>query len=317
MEFDYRHRVGVGLLLNAENDGTVAIEPARDLVIFDAVVNSRHFLELDRRAILVAHHHLTVVDGLVHLAGGLKCYVLLRPVERSDGGRRVGARNRDPDVLERQPPRRGRFRVRLDANRELLRAVDTDLRHPRNLRQGLTDGDVAIFVDGRQRQRRRAEHDKQDREVRRIHLAETRRSRHLDRQPALRDGQRSLDVERRGVDLAIEIELDRDDAGTLRRVRRHRRDSGDGRELPLDDAGDRCRHGIRAGARQGRGHRDGRKINPRQRRNRQQPETEHAESDDRRRDQRRHHWPANTQFRQRHRSRPGLARSRFDPRAVG
>ena len=48
-------------------------------------------------------------------------------------------------------------------------------------------------------------------------------------------------------------------------------------------AGDGSRHGIGAGARQGRGHGDGRKIDLGKRRNRQQPEAEHAERDDRRR----------------------------------
>ena len=158
--------------------------------------------------------------------------------------------------------------------------------------------------------------DEQHREVGRVHLAETRRDRHLDRQPALRDGQRGLHVERGGIDVAVEIELDGDDAGALRGTRRHRGDAGDGRELALDDAGDRGRHGIGARARQGRGDGNGREIDPRQRRDRQQAEAENAERDDRRRDQRRHDRPADAEFGERHRLRPGLPGPRLDPRSV-
>ena len=75
-----------------------------------------------------------------------------------------------------------------------------------------------------------------------------------------------------------------------------------------------------AGARQGRGDRDGREIDPRQRRDRQQAEAEDAERDDRRRDQRRHHRPADTEFGERHRSGSGLpgraARPAFRPTAA-
>ena len=47
-------------------------------------------------------------------------------------------------------------------------------------------------------------------EVGRVDLPETRRNRHLDRQPPLRDGQRGLHVERGGIDVAVEVELDGD-----------------------------------------------------------------------------------------------------------
>ena len=51
-------------------------------------------------------------------------------------------------------------------------------------------------------------------------------------------------------------------------------------KLPLDRAGDRRRHGFGAGARQGGGDLDGRKIDRRQRRDRQQPIAEDAEHDE-------------------------------------
>ena len=60
--------------------------------------------------------------------------------------------------------------------------------------------------------------------------------------------------------------------------------------------GDRGRHGFRAGARQLRLDLDGREVDPRQRGDREQPVGEHAEHDERRRDQRRHNRPADAEL---------------------
>ena len=51
------------------------------------------------------------------------------------------------------PARRRGFGIGLHPDREFLAAEDHDLGDALNLRQRLPDGDVAIFVDGRQRQR--------------------------------------------------------------------------------------------------------------------------------------------------------------------
>jgi hypothetical protein len=89
-------------------------------------------------------------------------------------------------------------------------------------------------------------------------------------------------------------------AGALRGTRRHRGNTRDGRELALDRTGHGCRHRVGAGAGQRRGNSDGREINLGQRRDRQQPESENAERDDGRRNQRRHHGSADTKLRQVH-----------------
>ena len=113
-------------------------------------------------------------------------------------------------VVEREPARRGGLRIDLHAHGEFLRAVDLHLGDAGQLRDLLRQHGVGVFVHGRQRQRRRDVGDEQDREVAGIDLAEARRRRHLDRQPALRDRERGLHVERGGVDVAVEVELDGD-----------------------------------------------------------------------------------------------------------
>ncbi len=44
----------------------VVVEPARDLVVLDAVDDARDLVELDRRAVAPGDHHVAVVGGLVH-----------------------------------------------------------------------------------------------------------------------------------------------------------------------------------------------------------------------------------------------------------
>src|SRR5258707_10597102 len=129
----HRDRVGIRLLLNAQHDGTFVVQPARDLVIFHAVVDSRDFIEFDRRTVVPRYHDLMVVSRLVHLPGGLKGDILLRSVQRSNRGRGVGARDRGANVLVRQPASRGGLRIGLDADGEILRAVDIDLGDTWNL----------------------------------------------------------------------------------------------------------------------------------------------------------------------------------------
>ena len=67
----------------------------------------------------------------------------------------------------------------------------------------------AIVVDVGQRQRGRGQRQEQDRLVGRVHLAEARRRRQVGRQAAQRGRDRRLHVERRAVDVAVEVELQR------------------------------------------------------------------------------------------------------------
>jgi hypothetical protein len=133
-----------------------------------------------------------------------------------------------------RPARRRGFGIGLNADGEFLRAVDQDLRNARNLRQRLPDGDVAIFVDGRKRQR--------------LEFIVTNR---MGTRPDSLCGnsaesiistgrrrcatvKRGLNVQRGAVDVAVEVELDGDRGGALRGTRRHRGNARNGRELTLD-----------------------------------------------------------------------------------
>ena len=107
----------------------------------------------------------------------------------------------------------------------------------------------------------------------------------LGRQAAHRRGDRRLHVERGAVDRAVEVELQDDRGVSERRRRGHRRDAGDGRELALEDRGDRRRHGLGAGARKLGGDLDGRELDARHGRDGKLLVAEGAGDDERRHDQ--------------------------------
>ena len=106
---DHRDRVGAGLPLHRQHHRALVVEPARDLVVLDAVDDVGDFLELDRRAVAPGHDHIAVFLGPAHGIGRHQRDVLVGSVERAD--RRVGiGRDEDPaNIIERDVARgRGR-----------------------------------------------------------------------------------------------------------------------------------------------------------------------------------------------------------------
>src|SRR5436305_1312133 len=55
-----RNGVGVRLTLDGENNGAVVVEPARDLVVLDAVDDTPDLVEVDRGAVTIGDHDLSV-----------------------------------------------------------------------------------------------------------------------------------------------------------------------------------------------------------------------------------------------------------------
>jgi hypothetical protein len=71
--------VGVGLALNRDHDGAGAVEPGRNLVVFDPVDYPRNFVELDRLAVAIRHDHIAIGARLLHGARRNECDVLIWP----------------------------------------------------------------------------------------------------------------------------------------------------------------------------------------------------------------------------------------------
>ena len=108
-----------------------------------------------------------------------------------------------------------------------------------------------------------------DRRVGRVHLGVDRRIGQVARQRRGGGVDRRLHVLRGGVDVAVQIELQRDLADAEGTRRGHRRQRRDLAELALQRRGHQRRHRVGAGAGKLRGHLDGGEVDLRQRRDRQ------------------------------------------------
>ena len=134
-------------------------------------------------------------------------------------------------------------------------------------------GEVAerAQIDGLRRERQR-----DDRRVGRVHFRIERRIGQVARQRRGGGIDRRLHVLRGGVDVAVEVELQRDLADAERARRGHRLQRRDLAELAFERRGDQRGDGVGIGAGQLRRDLDGREIDLRQRRNRQPPIAENA-----------------------------------------
>ena len=196
--------------MDCEHDGAIVVEPARDLVVLDAVDDASNLIEIHRHAVAIGDHDLAILRGLGHCSGSSECHALLGSVKRAHRGIGVGLGDDGADVFERNVARCRGHRIDLDTYRKFLRAVDQNLGDAGELRNLLRQRDLAVFVHDRERLGLGVETDIENGKVAWIDLPEARRNRHLNRQPSRRHRQCSLHIQRSAVDIAVEIELDRD-----------------------------------------------------------------------------------------------------------
>ena len=124
---DHLDGVGVGLLLDAEDDRALAVVPGGDLVVFDAVGDGRDVLEPHRCTVAIGDDDRFEVSGAVILLH-LQREALVGAHERADWRIGVGRRHRVLHVLQGQAFSRQRLGVGLDAERVLRGAEDVDQR---------------------------------------------------------------------------------------------------------------------------------------------------------------------------------------------
>ena len=233
----------------------------------------------------------------------------MRAVELAFG--QVGRRCRHgaPNVLQRQPQPGQPRSVDLQTHRAGLAPLDGHGADPGDLRQFLHDRRRRHVVDLVQRHRVGGQRQDQHGYVGGVDLLIGRGTRQqCDRDPARGGVDSRLDVLRSGVDVARQIELQRDLAGAGSADRVHHRQPGNLPEIVLERRRDRGFDDIGRGAGIARHHLDRRKIDVGQRRHRQDPVTEQPEGDDRDNQQGRRNWTQDE--RGRHgRSRPGLSRN--------
>jgi hypothetical protein len=274
-------RVCVGLTINRKIDRTRIVVPAGDALVLDAIFDDRNVSQLDWRTVAPGDDQILILLRVGLLRAHVDGQVLLGAGDNPEWRVRSRLCNYLIYFSQRNAARGNRLRINANAQRVFLAAENVDLRDAADLRNLLADHRLGVLVDQRERQSVGQQREEQHGRVRRVHLAEARRHRHLGRQVSLCDRKRGLHIERGGIDVAIKIELDRDLGRAGRARRSHRGDAGDRRKLPLDGSRDGRRHDFRVRTRQVRIDVDGREIDARQRGYGEQAIAENAGHDDR------------------------------------
>jgi len=260
--------VGAGLALNGQDDGAVAVvvvvEPRGRLVVFHAVDDVAQLLQAHRGAAAIGHHHRPVLRGVHQLAAGHEGKGALRADDRSGGQIDVPVPQRGFDFIQPDLVGGQRVRVHLHVNRVFLRAQHLHLRHTTDGRDALRNAGFRVFIECPQRECFRSQREVQDGLVRRVHLGEGGRSRHVGRQQARALRDRRLHVHGCPIQLPAQVEFEGDLGRALGVGRAHRVEPGDQRKLVLERGRDRRSHRLGTRARQAGGHQQRREIDVRQ-----------------------------------------------------
>ena len=220
---DALHRlddVGAGLAVHVDDDGGLALEPAADLVVLQAVDDLGHVLEQHRGVVAVGDDDRLVGLGVGDLVVGGDGVVLVLAVERALGPGDVGSGDRRPQVGHAEPVGGEPRQIRLDAHRRLDAALHGHVADPGNggePRRHQRVGEVGEIAQAHG-VRRQGQGD--DRGIGRIELGVGRRvgQRARQRRACGIDGR--LHVLGGGVDIAVEAELQGDLADAVRGCRR-------------------------------------------------------------------------------------------------
>ena len=308
--------VGAGLAEDDDQHRRLAVGQAEIAHVLDGIVHRGEVRQLHRGAVAVGHDQRRVIGGLGGLVVGIDLIALVAVVDRAL--RAVGvcrgecrAHVFEPDAVFEQ-----RLRIELDAHCRQCRAADDDLADARDLRQPLLEHVAGGVVHLALAERLGGHRQDQDRRIGRVDLAVGRIAFQVRRQVGTRGDDGGLDVARGAVDVAVELELQRDARLADAALRGHLGDAGDLAEMAFQRAGDAGRHRLRARAGQLRADRDGREIDLRQRRHRQFQERQRAGECDAQRQQRRRHRPGDEWRGNIHASGPPRSRRRAWPRPV-
>ena len=136
-------------------------------------------LHADRSAVLVADDHRIVLRAVEDLVVGADGEGLPLAIDASLGLIHIGGRQRRAHVFQAQTVRGQGGRIRLHAYGRFFAAADGHQPDSRKLRNLRGKGGVRQVLDVAQRHGARAERQRQNRRVRRIHLAVDRRVRQV------------------------------------------------------------------------------------------------------------------------------------------
>mmetsp|Transcript_41224 Transcript_41224/g.96437 ORF Transcript_41224/g.96437 Transcript_41224/m.96437 type:complete len:432 (-) Transcript_41224:1240-2535(-) len=305
---DHLHRVGIGLALDGQRDGALALVGGVGLAGLDAVLHLGHIPQQHRRAIARGHHDATEFRRVPELAVGLDGQRLAGPVEHADRRVGIGRLDRRLQLVERDIALVQQVGAHLDAHGVALLPIDRHLGHAVDRGQPGRQQVLGIVVQLGQVHRRRGQRHQQHRCIGRVDFAIARWRGHLGRQGPQRPEQRGLHIHGRGVDVARRVELQRERGVAQGVGGRDGLQAGDGGELLLQRQRHRRGHRLRRRTGQRRADIDDRRVVGRQGRHRDAAPGRQAGDDQRQVQQHGHHRPPDEQLGESH-ARPSLDES--------
>ena len=201
--------IGAGHAQDGENDGALLVVPAGQQVVLRRLDRLSDVANSHRRAVAIGDDQIVIGFRLQQLVVGIEGEGLPRAVERSLWQVDIGTAEHGSHILQAEAAGGERLRIDLNPDRRLLLAADADLADAGYLRDLRQQNVFRIGVDGRQRQRLGSQGEQDDRRIRRVHLPDRRRIRHIGRQIGARGVDRGQHIHRGAVDRAAELELRR------------------------------------------------------------------------------------------------------------
>lgn len=242
-------QIGPRLGAHHERQGRLAIEEGGGVDVLHAVAHGRDVVEPDGTIVLVRDDQVPVVGGAFRLIVDQQLETLAMRIDDAFGRMRVGGGQRRAQVFEAHAVFEEGQWIHGHAHGGRRTAQELDIAHPRHLKQHGAQRDVHQIIQTRHRHHSGC--DREDQHRRRIRIGamiagiETR----CFRQIGPRRADSRLDVARGAVEIAPDLEAERDHGLAARGDRLHLRDAGDGAEMTLQRCGDRAGHGLRRAAR--------------------------------------------------------------------
>ena len=242
--------VGASFALNEHEHCRPVIVPARDFVVGDAGHYARNITQSNKRVISMNDRQFTVFLGAEQLIVDRYALGFRRAFNGAFRSKGVCPGNGDPDVIQSDPERSEHRRIRTHSDGEFLRALKCDPAHSLDLGKPLHDHPVDVVVDHARRQCIAGNCKEDNRHQRWIELVDLWSSRHVLGQLGRRRVHRGLNVGCGSCDVPSRAELCRDVGCAEHVERRELREAGNLPNAPFERSCNRCRHGLRAGARQ-------------------------------------------------------------------
>ena len=267
-----RHRVddiGIRLAADLDLNHRIAVYHAEVPDIFVGIDDAAEVRQADRRALPIDHHQILVIFRQEKLVGRINRGFLVAVRERAFRLIRIGALQERADLIETHVVTGERLRIHFHANRRKRTSPHLNLAHASDLCQLLRKHRGGDVVQLRPRHYIRLEGHQQNRLVGRIDFPVTGEGRKIRRKKPRRRVNGRLHFASRSVDVAAQIELERDRRGSNRASGCHFRDARDARELLLEGSRDGRRHHVGTCSGQAGANIDGREVDLRQCRDRQ------------------------------------------------